>query len=82
MFNKQQFKAKMVLADKTMKDMAAAMGINEATLNRKITVIPSSPGMRSRHIELCLVSMPRKRMLFFLPRNLRKRNFIRKELQP
>ena len=36
MFNKQQFKAKMVLEDKTMKDMAAAMGINEATLNRKV----------------------------------------------
>ena len=36
MFNKQQFKAKMVLADKTMRDMATAMGINEATLNRKI----------------------------------------------
>lgn len=36
MFNKQQFKAKLVLKDKTMKDMAAAMGINEATLNRKV----------------------------------------------
>lgn len=37
MFNKQKFKASMVAAGKTSKETAEALGINEATLYRKIS---------------------------------------------
>ena len=37
MFNKQKFKASMMAVGKTSKETAEALGINEATLYRKIS---------------------------------------------
>lgn len=36
MFDERRFRAQLVLADVTMKDLAAALDINESTLYRKI----------------------------------------------
>lgn len=36
LFNQAKFKASVVLAGKTLKDVAKFIGINEATLHRKI----------------------------------------------
>ncbi len=36
MFNKAKFRASVVIAGKTMREVAEYMGINEATLHRKI----------------------------------------------
>ncbi len=36
MFDKKKFKAQMILAGKTAKELAEVLGINEATMYRKI----------------------------------------------
>lgn len=36
MFDERRFRAQMVLADVTMKELASSLGINESTLYRKI----------------------------------------------
>lgn len=36
MFDERRFKAQLVLADVTMKELAVKLGINESTLYRKI----------------------------------------------
>lgn len=36
MFDKKRFRAQMILADITYKELAAKLGINESTLYRKI----------------------------------------------
>lgn len=71
MFDKKRFKAQMILAGVTMKDLAEELGVDESTMYRKINL--DGNFTREQINKLVQVLRLILQWIFFLLKNLRKR---------
>lgn len=74
MFDEKQFRLKMISAGLSIKDITNAVGVNEATLYRKIKGITDFTRNEMVVIRSVLHLNTSDFEKFFLRRNLRKRN--------